>query len=74
MTKLMKLNNTIKDFVKRLTSRKFLTVVFGLLVLVGEMAGFITLTDDQRTYLIQLIVAYVGVEGIIDSITKFREV
>ena len=50
------------DFLKRLTSRKFLLVVFALVALLGGVVP-----DDQKWTLIFLVATYLTAEGIGDA-------
>jgi len=62
----------MNDFVSRLTSRKFLLAVFGLVtILFGDN---LNLTPDQINGIIQVIIAFTAAEGLADAVTRYTNI
>lgn len=62
----------MNDLVSRLTSRKFLLAVFGLVtILFGES---LKLTQDQIEGIIQVIIAFTAAEGLADAVTRYTNI
>lgn len=59
----------MNDLIQRLTSRKFLLAVVGMLAAFG-----LPLTTEQLTAITALIIAYTATEGAIDYATRTNEV
>jgi len=61
------------DFVDRLKSRKFLLSLLGVFFVLLKAAGVIDPTDDNLWQLIAIVLGYVGVEGSVDLVARWRD-
>jgi uncharacterized membrane protein len=59
-----------KEIIARFTSRKFLLAVFGVIVILLQAAGA-SISEDQRTAIIQLIMAFTVAEGVADAVGRY---
>ncbi len=55
----------MKNFIARLSSRKFLLTVAGLVL--------VTLYPDQQQAVVGLIIAFIGAEGVADTVGRYAE-
>lgn len=60
------------DFITRLTSRKFLLAVFGLVVIL--LQGTVNFTPEQVESVVQIIIAFTAAEGVADAITRYTNI
>jgi len=62
----------MNDLVSRLTSRKFLLAVFGLItILFGDN---LHLSPEQIEGIIQVIIAFTAAEGLADAVTRYTNI
>jgi hypothetical protein len=64
----MSYEEIFRDFLARLTSRKFLAFAFAVVVLILQGVGWINLDPVYIERIITATLAYMGVEGIRDTI------
>lgn len=57
--------NSIGSFIGRLTSRKFLLTIFGIVA--------VTVYPEQAAAIVSLIVAFVGAEGAADAVSRYSQ-
>lgn len=63
----------MNDLLSRLTSRKFLLAVFVAVVAIFNESYF-HLTPDQISLLQNVIIAFIGAEGIADAVTRYTNI
>lgn len=60
------------DLLSRLTSRKFLLAVFGLIIIL--LQGKVNLTPEQVESMVQVIIAFTAAEGVADVVTRYTNI
>jgi hypothetical protein len=63
----------MKDLVARLTSRKFLLAIFAVVIALGNNRWF-HLTADQIDLIKYAILAFIGMEGAADVVTRYTNI
>lgn len=67
------MNDIVLDLYQRLTSRKFLAGLFGIVLLLGDNLGYIGLDSETRKQILMLILGYIFVEGGADAVRAYKE-
>ena len=67
------MNEIVLDLYTRLTSRKFLAGLFGIMLLLGDNLGYIGLDSETRKQILTLILGYIFVEGSADAVRAYKE-
>lgn len=63
----------MKDFLKRLTSRKFLAMVGVSLVALGSALAGETTWATAINQVVAVVIAYIAAEGTADVVTRMKE-
>lgn len=64
----------MNDLIARLTSRKFLVAVFGVITIVILPRLGIELSAQELTAFTVLLSAFIGVEGLADAVTRMTNI
>ncbi len=60
------------DLIARLTSRKFLLAIFGVVTVF--LSTSLNLSPEQQQAIVTLIIAFTAAEGVADAVTRYTNI